>query len=552
MNLAEYERRKFELTEIVRGVAAVGPRMTGNDDILRELFARLAEDRFNLVVVGRFSRGKSSLMNAILGLDRLPTGILPLTSVITSVSYGSEEGVELTFEGSSLVTTIELEELPRYVTQGGNPGNEKGVKVAVVRLPAEILRRGFYFIDTPGLGSSTVENTRTTQSFLPAGDAFLLVTSYEAPLSEDELSFLQTARLSGRRIFVAVNKQDAVTPSERAEVLTYLHQQLAALFETNPPATFSTSAVEGLAAKLAGDQQKLDASGVADLERAIIEFLVNEKSREFLLRMCDRVEQILQTLSRTEASAALLRRLGDVRVQLGSLPGSPARGSALGGLAAAGSERAGSCEICRAMDDATFEFLSQHQYDLTVSDVEQEKLAEQRGLCGLHTWVYNNVASRHGVAMGYPRLLERWRDQLGDLADDPAVTASAAASAIEANLPTRDSCQVCQASDRAERAALAALSSRLAGGTAFDSLSALCLRHVAALLRSVECEPLVSQLLRREAGLFERVAEDMRRYALKRDALRRQLSSGAEDRAADRALRLLAGLPNLSLARRID
>jgi hypothetical protein len=42
--------------------------------------------------------GKTSLMNAILGIDRLPTGITPLTSVITSVAYGSEEKVVLTYQ----------------------------------------------------------------------------------------------------------------------------------------------------------------------------------------------------------------------------------------------------------------------------------------------------------------------------------------------------------------------------------------------------------------------------------------------------------------------
>ena len=68
---------------------------------------RLAEDRFNLVVVGRFSRGKSSLMNAILGRYRLPTGVVPLTSVITTVTYGSEERVTLHFRGSGLIEDIQ-------------------------------------------------------------------------------------------------------------------------------------------------------------------------------------------------------------------------------------------------------------------------------------------------------------------------------------------------------------------------------------------------------------------------------------------------------------
>ena len=52
---------------------------------------KLAEDRFNLAVVGQFKRGKSSLMNAVIGRDLLPTGLLPLTSAITTLCYGPQE-----------------------------------------------------------------------------------------------------------------------------------------------------------------------------------------------------------------------------------------------------------------------------------------------------------------------------------------------------------------------------------------------------------------------------------------------------------------------------
>lgn len=51
---------------------------------------RLAQDRFNLVTVGRFSRGKSSLMNALLETNRLPMGVVPITSVITMVQHGCD------------------------------------------------------------------------------------------------------------------------------------------------------------------------------------------------------------------------------------------------------------------------------------------------------------------------------------------------------------------------------------------------------------------------------------------------------------------------------
>jgi hypothetical protein len=64
----------------------------GAEDQARDLLARLAADRFRLAVIGQFSRGKSTLMNALLGGAYLPMGALPMTSVITTVRYGTKPG----------------------------------------------------------------------------------------------------------------------------------------------------------------------------------------------------------------------------------------------------------------------------------------------------------------------------------------------------------------------------------------------------------------------------------------------------------------------------
>jgi type IV secretory pathway ATPase VirB11/archaellum biosynthesis ATPase len=75
MDLRSYEQDKFAIADILRSASLLVPSQNrGREERSEELLARLAEDRFNLVVVGRFSRGKTSLMNAILATDRLPTG----------------------------------------------------------------------------------------------------------------------------------------------------------------------------------------------------------------------------------------------------------------------------------------------------------------------------------------------------------------------------------------------------------------------------------------------------------------------------------------------
>ena len=328
MDLREYEQHKFAIADLLRQMELAAPDRQEWRDQATALFTRLAEDRFNLVLVGQFSRGKTSLMNAILGMDQLPTGIIPLTSVITSVAYGSVERVRVRYTKNFMDEDVPLASLPRYVTQQGNPGNAKGIKEAEVQLPSEFLRRGFHFVDTPGLGSAIEENTRTTKSYLPEADAYLLVTSFDSPLSGEEMRFLREVSASSRSVFVVLNKQDMVNDRERGEALDYVRGKLDATFEQNAPKLFSVSARQALAAKQAHDSERIEASGILSLERELVDFLLTQKRSEFLLRMCDRLADLArrfpaseQTLGLAERIAALSRRIGvDNPGRAGSAP----------------------------------------------------------------------------------------------------------------------------------------------------------------------------------------------------------------------------------------
>jgi ribosome biogenesis GTPase A len=178
--LREYEHLKFELASLIR---MVGSYACDEEDELRKkcraLQTKLAEDRFYLAVVGQASRGKSTLINALLGMNRLPTGIVLVTSAIASVDYGSREQVRIFAKGWGYGVDVPLEELPHYITEQDNPGNQKAIELAEVRLPAELLRRGFYLVDTPGFGSAISENTLTPRGFLPEADAIVFATCWK-------------------------------------------------------------------------------------------------------------------------------------------------------------------------------------------------------------------------------------------------------------------------------------------------------------------------------------------------------------------------------------
>jgi len=232
------------------------------------------------------------LMNAILGSAKLPTGVLPLTSVITTVAYGETERVLLQREGWTLPQEIPLERLAEFVTQQANPANEKRVILAEVQLPNELLRLGIHFIDTPGIASAIAANTRATRAFLPEVDAAIVVTSFESPMTEAELNFLREVREEVRRVFLVVNKLDLVSRDDGAAALDSIRTLIRGSIQDDRIEVFALSAREALNAKRQGSPEALARSGLPELESALTEFLRHEKTRELLLRGLDRAAGI--------------------------------------------------------------------------------------------------------------------------------------------------------------------------------------------------------------------------------------------------------------------
>jgi small GTP-binding protein len=294
--IRRYDETKFALASIAQAGMQLCRELTDEEGqrLYQSLLAKIAEDRFNLAVLGSFNRGKSTLMNAILGMDRLPTGILPHTSVITTVTYGSQEQVLIRCAGWALSQKIPLEKLDDYITERGNPGNHRRATVAEIQLPAEILRRGLSLIDTPGIGSGIAANTNTTERFLPEIDGAIFVSSVESPIGETEVRFLRRIYKEVGKVFVVINKLDLLSEKDQREVLAFVNTHLEAELKARDFSLFAISAKSALNAKLRGDKESLKKSGLLQLEQAISEFLSAEKASHFCNRVLDRLAELLK------------------------------------------------------------------------------------------------------------------------------------------------------------------------------------------------------------------------------------------------------------------
>jgi GTP-binding protein EngB required for normal cell division len=467
------------------------------------------------------------------------------------VSYGSREKVVLRRSDTNLTSEIELRDLADFVTERINPGNRERIEMAEVQVPVEILQRGFFLVDTPGLGSAVRENTATTLNFLPSADAIVFVTSCDAPLTAGELGYLRECRSTVRQLFLVINKMDLVPEAEREEVLEFTRAKAQEELQDTNVRLYPVSARDALAARLGSDAEKLLKSGLPELEKDVISYLTVSKQGDFLLQVCDRTSELLVGSNIPEAQS-LLARVASLRssIEPGVEMETDKSENLRNALATRSKQDSSvlrvSCAVCNRIVDAVLDFFRTYQYDLYVSADVQRAHAEAGGFCPMHTWQYANLASPQGICGAYPQVLFRFSEDLCDLAEGHAPK-HATEGVAGPPLPADRGCPACQKANHAEDAVVHEIAEGLEVGKngTGKTEKRFCLTHLEEVLLALRTTSAAEELLNRESETFRHVAENLQRYALKHEGRRSDLITEEEWQAPKQALTLLAGHRNV-------
>lgn len=287
-SMASYSHLKEDLLRII-------DKMLAHEDIrgcpCEELREKIETNTFNLVVVGQFKRGKTSLINALLGADILPVAVVPLTSIVTIMKYGEALRIMVHFNDGR-VAEIKKESLPEYVTERGNPKNEKDVSEVVITYPSPYLRGGVQIIDTPGVGSVYQHNTDVAYQYLPKSDAALFLLSVDQPLSKAELDFLKDVREYSNRIFFLLNKADYFCESDLQESMAFSKRVLREAMGMEVR-IFPVSAKLALEGKLSGAEELLKKSLLPQFSEVLNNFLMEEKGKILLLSVINNLLRLI-------------------------------------------------------------------------------------------------------------------------------------------------------------------------------------------------------------------------------------------------------------------
>jgi hypothetical protein len=290
--------RRAELVKLL-GIVASAAQAAQRPDLVKRLQAangRLAASGARVAVVGEFKKGKSSVVNALIGGAVCPVDDDISTAVPTVLRYAT--AVE--------VTGIDIEgDPPKEVA---HPMGTKEMRDAVhagafqrieVTLPSPLLKSGLVLIDTPGVGGIQSEHALRTLAMLPSVHALLFVSDATSELTEPELAFLANARRLCPTVICVLAKTDIFPFVDAIVAANQAHLQRAGI---NAP-LFTVSCELRARGRATKDQSLVEASGFGALETLLVQRIATNAEALALRAAGADIVGVLEQLAQPMAAA---------------------------------------------------------------------------------------------------------------------------------------------------------------------------------------------------------------------------------------------------------
>lgn len=266
--------------------------------LLSETNKRLKDENLKVLVMGKFSSGKSTFLNGLLGRPLLPMKTIPTTAVIGEIRYSDTEKIVLLpkkgkWQGGDASFEISASELGKYITidhtDGGN--KENPFEKVYINSPLAICKNGIEFVDSPGLDDPTCHDA-VTKEYLPSADAIIYCmhssTAYSAK-DKDEIEALRSLGYTSI-IFVVTNfdkvqeNDEMMGTNDAQELKAYLLKTLVPLTDLGETGIFFVNSLAAIKGKMNHDAVMLQKSNFPIVEKRMEEILVNERGRIKIIR----------------------------------------------------------------------------------------------------------------------------------------------------------------------------------------------------------------------------------------------------------------------------
>lgn len=270
-------------------------------------------EKFTVLAMGIFDSGKSSMINALIGEELLPTGVLPETAIIGELHYGEEKKVTIypkkgKWKGGDEPFDLQsptMEEIAKYASidneigfnsrQENSSRIESAFQKMVIHWPLEILKDGVVLVDSPGL-NDPYSNDYIVKGYLSQADAIIYLMNSTIPYSKTDREELEEINkfhlkniITGYTYYDVALRSFRRNPGKEDETRRVLIANMLKHSSLGEESIHFLSSLDGLDAKLTGDQALLVRSGYDGLEKYLGHYLVEGKGRDQVKNMWETI-----------------------------------------------------------------------------------------------------------------------------------------------------------------------------------------------------------------------------------------------------------------------
>ena len=339
-DLTVYDKRRDYLVSKLNMISEVALSLGIEETVnyIQKSVSELKDDKFRVVVVGEFSRGKSTFINALIGKRIFPSSTKPTTTILNKISYSEFPKYRVIFrDKENSYRDITEDEFKKIVAPKepimGNEQSEydyknnlekiSNIAFADIGYPTELCKGGVEIVDTPGTNDLDPAREEITYKFIPESDVAIMLLSASQALSESEMNFLKDRikKADIQKIYFVINFKDRIRDEkDQMKIIEYVREHLESVVEK--PKMFMVSAKGALNYRRArnnedvkGEIPTIESTGFIELEENISEFLANEKGCIKLSKFIDRGIRISADLIKDSISISL----GTLNISLNEL-----------------------------------------------------------------------------------------------------------------------------------------------------------------------------------------------------------------------------------------
>lgn len=266
-------------------------------DALQETGKQLGDDTLRVLVMGKFSSGKSTFLNALMGQKLLPAKPTPTTAVIGEISYGATPEAILYPKEGNKPLRVTIEDLPKYIVIDHSEVKEDKKKASnpykklVIKYPLDVCKHGIMFVDSPGLDDPTCHDA-ITQEYLPKADAIVYCMNVQQAFGAGDKVEIERLQAMGYKSIIFVltyydqllYNDEMQGTNEAAKTCEHYKEKLSKYTDLGDKGIFFVGSLSALNGKLRSNENLLKKSNFLTLEKRLEEILFNEKGRMKLIK----------------------------------------------------------------------------------------------------------------------------------------------------------------------------------------------------------------------------------------------------------------------------